>query len=294
LFDYRFSSPSVFMQDEISLGPRWVLAVSARADVHSEYGTLATPRVSLLSRPASGWTIRVAGGTGAFAPTPFTEETDETGLSRLRPLRGLRAERARGVSMDVTRRFGAMEVTGSVFGSLVRLPLQRHVIDGGHIELVNAVEPTRTWGTELLARYRVSGVMARVTHAWTRPTELDPDRGIRREVPLTPAHTGSLNVVWEGEDWGRIGIEVYYTGRQTLEENPYRETGRPHVLLGALGERRWGNARFFINAENLFDVRQTRDDPLLLRAPRPDGRWTVDAWAPLDGRVINGGIRLGL
>jgi outer membrane receptor for ferrienterochelin and colicins len=32
-----------------------------------------------------------------------------------------------------------------------------------------------------------------------------------------------------------------------------------------------------------------------IRAPVPtreaDGRWTVDAWAPLDGRVINGGAR---
>jgi hypothetical protein len=25
---------------------------------------------------------------------------------------------------------------------------------------------------------------------------------------------------------------------------------------------------------------------------RFDGYWTVDAWAPLDGRVINGGMRL--
>jgi iron complex outermembrane receptor protein len=48
----------------------------------------------------------------------------------------------------------------------------------------------------------------------------------------------------------------------------------------------------FLNSENLLDVRQTRYDPLVLPAPRPDGRWTVDAWAPLDGRVINGGIRL--
>jgi iron complex outermembrane receptor protein len=23
-----------------------------------------------------------------------------------------------------------------------------------------------------------------------------------------------------------------------------------------------------------------------------DGRWTVDGWAPLDGRVFNGGLRL--
>ena len=48
----------------------------------------------------------------------------------------------------------------------------------------------------------------------------------------------------------------------------------------------------FLNAEDLFDVRQTRDEPLVLPARRPDGRWTVDAWAPLDGRVINGGIRV--
>jgi iron complex outermembrane receptor protein len=59
-----------------------------------------------------------------------------------------------------------------------------------------------------------------------------------------------------------------------------------------LAERRWRSARFFINAENLFNVRQTRHDPLVLPAPLPDGRWTVDAWAPLDGRVVNGGIRV--
>jgi iron complex outermembrane receptor protein len=25
---------------------------------------------------------------------------------------------------------------------------------------------------------------------------------------------------------------------------------------------------------------------------RADGRWTVDAWAPLDGRTWNGGLRV--
>ena len=34
---------------------------------------------------------------------------------------------------------------------------------------------------------------------------------------------------------------------------------------------------------------QTREGMGLERA---DGRWTVDAWAPLDGRVINEGVRL--
>ena len=291
-FDYLFSTPSAFMQDEIKISDRWVLALSARADQHSEYGLLATPRVSVLSRPAPGWVIRLAAGTGAFAPTPFTEETEETGLSHLLPLHGLRAERARGASIDVTRIVGPVEITGTVFGSIISRPVQARAVGNSQIELINVGENTNTGGTELLVRYRKEGFVALATHAWTRSTELDPDSLLRREVPLTPAHAGSLNAIWEGDQWGRFGIEVYFTGEQSLEENPYREVGRPYVLVGALGERRLGNIRLFINAENLLDVRQTRHDPLILPAPRPDGRWTVDAWAPLDGRVFNGGIRL--
>jgi iron complex outermembrane receptor protein len=292
-FDYRFAAPAVFAQDDVALGSRMTLAVSARADLHSEYGALVTPRVSLLARPAPEWTIRVAGGTGAFTPTPFTDETDETGLGRLRPLRGLRAERARGAALDVTRTFGPLEVTGTVFGSVVHHPLQQRIVSETQVELVNADGPTRTRGTELLVRYRGSGFVVLATHAWTRATEVDPDRGDRRDVPLTPGHSGSLNVMWEGEDWGRAGIEVYYTGRQSLDENPYRARGRPYTLLGALAERRWGAARFFINVENLFDTRQTSFDLLTRPVRRPDGRWTVDAWAPLEGRVVNGGVRVG-
>jgi iron complex outermembrane receptor protein len=292
LFDYTFSSPSLFMQDEIAFNEKWTLAISARADVHSEYGVLATPRISLLSRPAPGWTVRIAAGTGAFAPTPFTEETEETGLSRLRPLRGLRAERARGTSLDVTRIFGSIEVTGTIFGSVVLEPIVTRNLDDGSVEFLNAPDSTRTAGTELLVRYRREGFVALATHAWTRSTEFDADEGVRRAVPLTPAHAGSLNAIWEGDDWGRFGIEMYFVGKQELDENPYRRTGRPHLLVGALAERRFGRLRVFINSENLLDVRQTSYDPLILPSPRPDGRWTVDAWAPLEGRVINGGIRV--
>jgi len=291
-FDYRFSSPAVFGQDEMSFGRKWTVGLSARADVHSEYGTLATPRISFLARPWSGWTIRVAAGTGAFAPTPFTEETEETGLSHVLPLRGVRAESARGTSVDLTRVIGPWEVTGTVFGSHVDDPLQRRIVDANHIALVNASGPTRTAGTELLVRYRAGEFNALFTHGWTRSTEIDPDAGHRRDVPLTPRQAMSFTLIWEAGGRGRLGFEAYYTGRQSLEENPYRATGSPYALIGALAERRIGRVSLFINCENLLDVRQTKYDPLVLPAPRPDGRWTVDAWAPLDGRVANGGIRV--
>ena len=96
--------------------------------------------------------------------------------------------------------------------------------------------------------------------------------------------------MWETEQW-KVGAECYYTGRQRLEENPYRNSSEPYVLFGMLAERRFGPVRLFVNVENLANVRQTRWDSLLRPTRGADGRWTVDAWAPLDGRVLNGGIR---
>lgn len=61
-----------------------------------------------------------------------------------------------------------------------------------------------------------------------------------------------------------------------------------------LGEIVLGRASLFVNAENILGVRQTKYDPLLRAVRAPDGRWTVDVWAPTEGFVLNGGIRLRL
>ena len=67
----------------------------------------------------------------------------------------------------------------------------------------------------------------------------------------------------------------------------------PISFFGAMGERKVvSHVKLFLNLENLGNVRQSRWAPILLPARAVDGRWTVDAWAPLDGRVINGCVRL--
>jgi len=68
--------------------------------------------------------------------------------------------------------------------------------------------------------------------------------------------------------------------------------GRGEWRLGLLAERQFGKLRVFVNGENLTGIRQTRWDPLLRPSRGVDGRWTVDAWAPLEGRNVNGGIRV--
>jgi len=65
----------------------------------------------------------------------------------------------------------------------------------------------------------------------------------------------------EDEDIGRFVLEWFYTGRQRLEANPFRDGSVPYQAFGLLAERVIGKVRVFVNGENLTNVRQTQFDP---------------------------------
>jgi iron complex outermembrane receptor protein len=286
-FAYRYDVPGLFLQDDIDLAPWLSVSASGRVDEHSEYGTFVSPRLAALVRSA-GWTSRLAVGQGFFAATPLTEETEAAGLTRLSVVRPLKAERGRSASLDLTRAIGPGTWTVTAFASRVVDPIA--VERDGQYVLFNRDEASTNVGMELLATVRGGPFAATSTYTYVRSRETAA--GGSRDTELTPRHSAGLVGMWEPEGVGRVGLEVYYTGRQRLEVNPYRERSAPYVVVGLLAERRFGKVRVFVNAENLTDVRQTRYDALLRPRPGADGRWTVDAWAPLDGRVVNGGLRV--
>src|SRR5438093_75999 len=184
-FNYTYVVPAVFIQDDYPVGPRVTLSGSARVDAHSVYGGFFNPRVSALFRPASRWTVRVSTGTGVFAPTPFVEETEAVGLSRLLPLKALEPEKARSISGDVGWNSSHLELNGTVFGSMIRHPVMlRQAVSGPpqSIEIFNAGGPTRTAGSELLARVRQGEFTLVLTHTVVHSTEIDRDDGHRRHV----------------------------------------------------------------------------------------------------------------
>jgi iron complex outermembrane receptor protein len=286
-FAYTYDVPGVFVQDDIDLAPWLSLSASGRVDIHSEYGTFFSPRIAALFK-TNGWTSRISAAQGFFASTPLTEETEAAGLSRLDVVRPLKAERGRTASVDITRTAGSGSYTVTLFASRVEDPVA--VDRDNRYVLLNRNRASTNTGVELLATVRHGPYAATSTYTYVRSRE--ESRGQMQESPLTPEHSAGLVGMWEPEGVGRVGIEVYYTGRQRLEENPYREESQPYLIVGALVERRFGPWRLFLNAENLSNVRQTRWDPLVRPTQGADGRWTVDGWAPLDGRVFNGGVRL--
>lgn len=288
-FEYTYVSPGVFLQDDIDIASWLSLSASARVDFHSEYGTFFSPRVSALLR-WEGWTSRISAGQGFYAPTPLTEETEAAGLTRLAVPAKLSPERGRGGSVDLTRQFGPASATATFFASDIRTPV--YVRREGAYQLINLPQPTRNRGLELLGTWRKAPFAATASYTFVNSSESGPE-GARAEVPLTPRHSFGLVAMWEQEGKFRVGAEWYYTGVQRLEADPYRTQSRAYSIFGLMGERRFGKyLRLFLNLENLTNVRQTRWGTLLRPARGVDGRWTVDAWAPLDGRVINGGVRL--
>ena len=259
--------------------------MSGRLDRHGAYGWFVSPRVSALLR-SGDWSTRLSTGSGFFGPTPLTEETEAAGLTRLSVDGPLRAERGRSVSIDLTRALGPTAWTATLFRSRIADPVH---VDRSTYVLRNLDHPTTNTGLELLGTFRRPPFALTASYTYVRARQrVGAAAG---DVAQTPRHSAGFVAMAENKD-GRIGFELYHTGRQRLEANPYRAAGEPYTLAGLLVERRVGRFRLFVNLENLTNVRQQAWDPVLRPDRATDGRWTVDAWAPLDGRVINGGLRM--
>lgn len=114
----------------------------------------------------------------------------------------------------------------------------------------------------------------------------------RVPLTLTPEHSAGAVIMWEEHGSHLVGFEAYYTGTQQLENNPYRDKSDAYWHLGLLGQITVGRISYFVNAENLLNVRQTKEDSLILPQQASSGRWTTDIWSRNDGFTVNAGIRI--
>ncbi|MBA6353647.1 MULTISPECIES: TonB-dependent siderophore receptor [unclassified Colwellia] len=294
-FNYSYQVPGLFSQLDYEVSDDISMSLSARADWHNEYGTQVSPRISLLYNQES-WSVRGAYGQGFFAPSPFIEDIDEAGLSRLAPLESLDEERASTASIDFSYVLGSVETSLTLFASDIDNVTELAVINSDdasrkQVLIVNAAGESNINGAELLLRYRWQDIKFTGSYLYIDATkERDPQFG-RVPLALTPKHSAGLVVMWEEHGSHMVGFEAYYTGTQQLENNPYRERSSPYWHLGLLGQITIGQVSFFVNAENLLNVRQTKDDSLVLPEQAPSGRWTTNIWSRNDGFTVNAGLR---
>ena len=289
---YNYNVPAVFAQDEFVCRSWLTFAASTRVDFHNTYGTFVSPHFSVLLHSDGPWSLRAAVADGFSAPTPQVEEIESTSLATLLPLRNLRAERATTTSLDVRWANNGWEVSTSVFRSEIRNPLEA-VPTGNQFALTNDPGSEHIPGGEVVLMYRQGPL--ETAASWTRVHATQQSApGIPGAVPLVPSSSAQIGTILKLKERGRVGLEIEYTGPQSLEEDPYRGTGRGFTELNALSEIRFGRIRLFVNALNLTNVRQTHWDPLIRPTPGPGGDPITDVWAPLAGRTFNAGLRAEL
>jgi outer membrane receptor protein involved in Fe transport len=296
-FDYSYDVPGIFAQADYELNERISASLSGRFDDHSEFGAQFSPRISMLYRP-DDWTIRASYGRGYFAPSPFVEAIEAAGLSRLEPLSNIEEETAVTSSIDIGYQLDKLETNLTFFTSSVEGVTQLEAFSsqiGGPLDRVrlnNAPGESRIYGSELLLRYKWQDYKLTASYLYLDATEFNGSSETRQRVELTPQHSAGFVAMKEQHGKFRIGFEAYYTGIQRLEGNPYRAESKPYWHLGLMGEITTGQFSWFINMENLLNIRQTKEDPLVLPNRAPDGQWTTDIWSRNDGFIVNGGVRV--
>ena len=289
-FDHDWVTPGLFVTGDRDLGPVTVSA-SVRADRHPAMGLKVTERLSFLARPAEGWSVRLSGGNGFAPPASMTEEVEAIGLRNIQP-GPLNGERSVGAMLDVNgHALGAeLLVTGYVSGVREAIRLT-DVGDAARTGALRNVHGSMTiGGIESAAIWRFGESRFLLTYGHARSTMLDVG-GATREVPMLNRHRAGADLMLEKPGVWFVGIEGIYYGRQALHDNPYRDESKPYVYAMAMARRQFGPIELVANLENLLDVRQTKHDPLLLPAPGIGGRWTTDAWGPLEGFMANVAVR---
>ena len=89
----------------------------------------------------------------------------------------------------------------------------------------------------------------------------------------------------------RVGLEGTWYGLQELGDDPYRSRSKPYLYTMFLVMRQFGPVEVVANFENLLNIRQTDYAPLVRPSPMAGGRWTTDAWAPIEGFMANVAVR---
>jgi iron complex outermembrane receptor protein len=200
-------------------------------------------------------------------------------------------ERSYGANWDFNYRTQLGEASFSVnhlfFLTYLKSPLALLNAAKGTYEFVNLSGFMDTKGTETNVKVEVGDFKLFLGYTFT-DTRIH-DGGVSVQNPLTPKHRLNNVVMYEVEEKWKVGLEAYYFSRQRLTDSTY---GKEYWICGFMIEKIWEHFSLFINFENFLDARQTRFDTIYTGTiTNPVFR---DIYAPVDGFVINGGVKLDL
>ena len=284
-----------FLQTIYPFSEQFIIEAGLRGDYVVDYGFVLLPRVSALFKMSPQLTSRLGGGLGYKTPSIFTEEAEERQFQQVLPINvaSTTLERSIGSNWDINYRTGlfndqvSLSINHLFFLTRLTDPLRINRTSPGFYYFDNAEGFVLSRGMETNLKLGYKNFKLFVGYTLADVKQHFGDEVTR--MPLTAKHRLNNVLVYEVHEKWRIGLEGYYFSQQPLSDG---STGEPYWIFGLMIEKVFSRFSLFLNFENFLDARQTRFDTIYTGPiTDPDFR---DIYAPVDGFVANGGIKLKL
>lgn len=289
--NYNQVTGGAFIQNSTKFSDHFSVETGLRGDYVKDYGFMFLPRFAALIRFNSHFSSRIGGGFGYKTPNIFTEETERIQYRNVLPVDpGMDVpERSVGANADLNYRgsFSGLGVSINhlFFYTEIQNPLLLQVVAPNLYRLANNPGHIISRGTETNVKLTYGDFKLFLGHTYTRVTI--NDNGTRKQNFLTPTHRLNMVLMYEVDEKWKAGLEAYYFGQQYLSDG---KTGKSYWNTGFMLERLWEHFSVYINFENFLDARQTKNDVIYTgNISNPQFR---DIYMPLDGFVVNGGVKI--
>jgi outer membrane receptor for ferrienterochelin and colicins len=294
LRNYHYNTFGTFVQNTWTPVDNFTLETGLRGDYVKEYGFELLPRISAMYRITPALTARLGGGLGYKTPTVFNEEAEKIQFKNILPINNQTAnnERSIGGNLDINYKATiAGEVNLAInqlfFYTRLNKPLVLITTGANELQFVNAGGRIDTKGIETNLRFTWQDF--KLFLGYTYADVNSHYNNTKSWFPLTARHRLNNVLMYEQEGKLKIGLEAYYFSPQKLSDGA---TGRSYWICGLMTEKLWEHFSLFVNFENMLDTRQTRFDTIYTGTI--DNPVFRDIYAPVDGFVVNGGIKIRL
>jgi len=292
LRNYNYNTIWTFIQNTWSPSAQFTLETGLRADYLQQFGFELLPRVSAMLKPSPKLTVRLGGGLGYKTPTVFNEEAEKTQFQNILPVNQsiTQNERSAGGNFDINYRTRIGDIGFTINQLFFYTRLNKPLVltaSGNNYQFVNAAGYIDTKGMETNLRFTYQDFKLFVGYTYADVNS--HFNSSKSWFPLTARHRLNNVLMYEKEEKLKIGLEAYYFSPQKLSDGA---TGKSYWMFGLMGEKSWEHFSVFINLENFTDTRQTKFDTIYTGSiTNPTFR---DIYAPVDGFVMNGGVKIRL
>ena len=282
-----------FANYTFDIGEKVAIESGLRADYVLNDKVFLLPRISALFKWTNQLTTRVGGGLGYRNASIFNQEAEILGYKNVMAInrQTTQAEQSYGGNIDLGYKttFGAksfININQMFFYNKLDKPLILQN-KGSNYAFQNADGYTQSVGAETFFKFGFYDFVFFMGYTYTDAT--NHFDGTTRDLTLTPKHSVKGDLLYALPGKWRIGLDYEYKSSQLLSNG---RTTRDYWTYGAVVEYTYKNFTFFGNVENYTNVRQTKYESLL-SAPYSTPQFT-EVWAPLDGIVLNTGLKIRL